>query len=152
MKVKLPRECTGQEILNALRQAATYEEPNQEQGSVAKIDEKVYEYEPGSVRQVLVAQGIIIFFWSWYIRKRFIVFGRILRDKIFHGSDLILPPLKLNQQYTEINFSMMESRGRLQAPKMVDANCNNLNYGYVKTQFEKILERFYAILAPAVTQ
>lgn len=147
MKVKLPRECKGKEILEALKKAVELESTDNRVIDTRDVDHD-FEYQPGSVEQVLLGVGLEINFWTTHLKKRFHFFGRIIGEKVIGGARLVLQSLDFNENYNEVYFDIVGTLSVYSEGRVV--NCNHMDYLFIKNRFEKVLERFYALLAPMV--
>src|ERR1051326_3698218 len=102
MIVKLPRTCTGQEVLDAFLTAGRFQAAEDERFDF-RLAEQVYQFEPGSARPVLRSTGAEIL--NATRRKRHVFFGPYEwylsgRKKFF------LHPVELIKSYDEVEVDV----------------------------------------------
>jgi len=98
MKVKLPKRCTGQQILDAFTAAVADMEAPLESKLVTKQEVDRYEYQPGSVK--LVIAGVTCFLNTMRLKKKYIFFG----DKVWKedGVELKFPLINPGKRYSSV--------------------------------------------------
>lgn len=142
MRVKLPRECSGQEIVNAFKAAATFQENFDNRFEAHEFVNEI-GYEPGSVKRVIRSMGAVARFY--YRRKRFIFFGKIMWRK----SDTLtfnLAPLDPLEKYNEVDIGFEFVYEYLDDGYLSTSDPRSSFFEGVRPKLESILARFYSQL------
>lgn len=140
MRVKLPRSCSGAEIVDAFKAAATFDE-GENRWKAYEIG-VTHQYEPGSVRQTIRSKGAETF--PSYLRKKWIFFGK----KVWKPNawkTFRLNPVMLSDTYSEVEIAVEYiynvDQGGFQH---VATNPNHPQFEDIRPQFERIIGGLYA--------
>ena len=104
MKVTLPGEYSGEEILKAFELVVAIEEPRREKWFIQRFGGEV-EYKPGSVYRV-VHEGVVATRRVW--AKTWLFFGEYCwRDPLGLTNKMIrLSPLSKEERYSSVNIDV----------------------------------------------
>lgn len=144
MRVKLPRACTGKEVVDAFK-VATVINGNWTKWVPQDIAVEV-QYEPGSVRQTVRKMGVRALRWS--LGKKWGFFGVEEWKSSFFGPHFILAPLRLDARMNEVEI-YIETRQYTGYHDVYRIDPGSTEFKNYQEQFEKILGRVYARLQPA---
>lgn len=143
MLIKLPRQCSGQEVVEAFKDASTFQEkPDRKWDSHMFIGE--FQYEPGSVRQTVRSMGVRALPSS--LRKKWGVFGQKVW-KLDSNAVVVLNPVELSNRYDEVRVAVeyvydVDQGGH----EYVATDPSTPEFEYIRVQLEKILDNFYVHL------
>ena len=141
MLVKLPRNCSGREIIEAFKIASTFEDIDKKWKPEEFVDKIVYE--PGSVRQVIRDMGVRAH--SFSLRKKWDLFGKKIW-KLNNDLTFTLDSLDLYYlYYKEVN---VEIKYIYDLTGSICTGPGNSNFEDIRPIFERILSNFYARLQP----
>jgi hypothetical protein len=134
MKVKLPGEYSGKEILDAFRNASAFED---RPGSKWEPHEsgKEFQYESGPVRQTIRLVGLTVF--QYTLSKKWSFCGKKVWS-FYYSAQIFLDQLCPSGKYSEIDVSM-------QILNMV-VEPGSPDFEKYRHIFERILEVFYRVL------
>lgn len=144
MLVRLPRQCSGQEIVEAFKTAATIQEKPEKQWQPREFV-KEYQYEPGSARQTVRSMGVKVLFY--YLRKKWGLFGKKVW-KPNSNPEFTLFPVILSHRYddvVEVTVRYVYDVGQA-GDERVATDPHTPEFEHVRPQFEKILGNFFARL------
>lgn len=145
MLVKLPRHCSGQEVVEAFRAASTFQESPDKKWKAQEFANE-FQYEPGSVRQVIRSKRVTTRLYT--LEKRWIFFGK--KEWLLLGDiEFTLKPLLLKGDYeeveVEINSSYRTFGGRI---PVFDPPPQSPAFERIRPVFEVILKNLFARLQP----
>lgn|GEM_PF-1721814 len=136
MNVKLPRGCTGQEILDAFAAATEAMKMDSDSKLEVRWEEDDHQYRPGSVK--LVVTGVRAIAKVMQLKKRFGFFG----EKVWKESGLKIEFGGINPAYTyrDVGLSIQGRRYNIRSFR-----CEELPEGYENDRpfVEKFLQAFY---------
>ena len=145
MLVKLPRQCSGQEIVEAFKVASTFQERPEKQWGPHEFISK-FQYEPGSVKQTIRSMGVRV--WPTSLRKRWVLFGEKIWKPDFNPK-FTLTPVVLSNRYDEVevavNYVYDVDQG---GGEYVATDPHTPQFEHIRPQLERILGDFYARLQP----
>jgi len=143
MKVKLPRQCSGQEIVKAFKAASTFQEGPEKKWNAQDFVEE-YQYEPGSVKQTVRSSSVHV--WPSFFRKKWWLFGeKVWKSEL--NPKFILNSVRLATLYDEVDivvdyvYAVDQAGGEYKA-----TNPSSPKFEDIRPQFERILGGFYAQL------
>ena len=103
MLVKLPRNCSGREIVEAFKVASTFEEKPGKKWEPKDFVDKII-YVPGSVKQVARDIGVCVH--SFSLKKKWGLFGKKVW-KLNHSPNFTLDPLDISHlHYRQIEVTI----------------------------------------------
>jgi len=145
MLVKLPRQCSGQEVVEAFKTASTFQEGSGKQYAPHEFVDK-FQYEPGSVKQTIRSMGIRV--WPASLRKKWVLFGEKVWKPDFNPK-FTLTPVVLSNCYNEVEVAVeyvydVDQGGG----EYVATDPHTPQFEHIRPQLEKILGNFYARLQP----
>lgn len=145
MRVKLPRECSGQEIIDAFKYATTVSAGSEKWEPQEFIGELMYE--PGSVKRVIKSIGVCAeHFFLW---KRGIFFGKKTWE--MDDTKLTLDPVA-SSTYQEVNICVDFSYVDYSGHRRFSRDPGKPEFEAIRPEFEAILAKFYERLQPKTTQ
>lgn len=138
MKIKLPKNATGEEILAVLKEAVGA-------GWIAREIGHESRYEPGSVKLVLVSNGLE--FRPTTERKKYFLFGPTITTDNSSFS-CTLRPVNLNKHYDEIDILFNGNGVGYRNFKDTEKICmwNKRDGTDFRRKFEKLLGKFFDAL------
>lgn len=142
MLVKLPRQCSGREIVEAFKVASTFQECPDKKWRAEEFVDKII-YEPGSVKQVIRDMGVIVRLFS--LRKKWDLFGKKVWKQ---NNDLIFTLESLNLYhlyYKEVDVGIKYIYDLMGS---ICRGPDNSHFEDIRPIFEIILGSFYARLQP----
>jgi hypothetical protein len=140
MKLVLPRVCSGEEVLEAFKLAASLEVGDKKWEARSSVD--AFQYVPGSVKREPRTMTVTASRLLRGSRKKWIFFGKT--ETRWVESDLeILLTAKLREDYKEVDIRALNwvsgyDMGSYESDPEPDSD------------FEKVLERFFSILKPEI--
>lgn len=142
MIVKLPRQCSGREIVEAFKNASTFKEGSDKEWRAEEFVGEII-YEPGSVKQVIRDMGVIVRLFS--LKKKWDLFGKKVwkqnNDLIFTLNSLDLYHLYYKEVNVDIKYVYDLTGSICRCP-------DNSHFEDIRPIFERILSNFYARLQP----
>ncbi len=144
MLVKLPRQCFGQEVVEAFKAASTFDETSEKRWEYREFIGN-FQYEPGSVRQTIRSMGV--YTWPLSLRKKWGLFGKRVW-KPDYTPKFTLVPLVLAGRYSEVEVAVEYVYDVGQGgEEWVATNPHHPKFADIQPQFEKILANFFARLS-----
>jgi len=144
MLVKLPRDCSGREIVEAFKVASTFEEKPGKKWEPEDFVDKII-YEPGSVKQVKqVNRDIGVRVYSFSLKKKWGLFGKKVW-KLNYNPNFTLDPLDISMLYyreIEVTIEYKDVFG----DENICTDLSNSRYEEVRLVFERIIGNLYANL------
>lgn len=145
MLVRLPRQCSGQEIVEAFEAASIIQEGPEKQWQPHEFVEE-YQYEPGSVKQTVRSMGVRV--WSSSLRKKWGLFGRKVWKPDLNPI-FTLNPLALSGRYDEIKVAVNYVYDVGQAgDEWIATDPHTPEFEHIRPQLERILGNFFICLQP----
>ena len=141
MLVKLPRDCSGREIVEAFKVASTFEEKPGKKWETEDFVDKII-YEPGSVKQVNRNMGVRVY--SFSLKKKWGLFGKKVW-KLNYNPNFTLDPLDISMLYyreIEVTIEYKDVFG----DENICTDLSNSRYEEVRLVFERIIGNLYANL------
>ena len=143
MKVKLPRSCIGQEVLEAFKEAVSFSKSATDRWVSEELaGEKLYV--SGSVRVITKSMGARVSHYKF--TKRWILFGRrVWRKSNFQS--FVLNPVIPEEKYTIVDIDVMDVVG-IDERSIDLTNCPDDYYKHtgLRGLFEKFLGDFFSRL------
>ena len=148
MKVKLPRPCTGQEIVDAFAVAGSFQPSPENRLEAGRYNAEI-QYHPGSVRQVVHRMGVHVS--ALCFKKRFVFWGKKVW-KLDPSLKISLEPLVLGETYDEVDLNL-EFYYDYDQGGFASIATNPIDPGYEKIRetVERIIGSFYSGLTPQPT-
>ena len=141
MLVKLPRNCSGREIVEAFKVASTFEEKPGKKWEPKDLVDKII-YVPGSVKQVARDIGVCVH--SFSLKKKWGLFGKKVW-KLNHSPNFTLDPLDISQLYYR-QIEVTIERKDVFGEENICTDLSNSRYEEVRLVFERIIGNLYANL------
>ena len=141
MLVKLPRNCSGREIVEAFKVASTFEEKPGKKWEPKDFVDKII-YVPGSVKQVARDIGVCVH--SFSLKKKWGLFGKKVW-KLNHSPNFTLDPLDISQLYYR-QIEVTIERKDVFGEENICTDLSNSRYEEVRLVFERIIGNLYANL------
>ena len=141
MLVKLPRNCSGREIVEAFKVASTFEEKPGKKWEPKDFVDKII-YVPGSVKQVARDIGVCVH--SFSLKKKWGLFGKKVW-KLNYNPNFTLDPLDishLHYRQIEVTIEYKDVFG----DENICTDLSNSRYEEVRLVFERIIGNLYANL------
>ena len=140
MLVKLPRNCSGREIVEAFKVASTFEEKPGKKWEPKDFVDKII-YVPGSVKQVARDIGVCVH--SFSLKKKWGLFGKKVW-KLNHSPNFTLDPLDISRlYYRQIEVTIEYKYG---LGENICTGPGNSRYEDIRLVFERIIGNLYANL------
>lgn len=145
MRIKLPRKCSGQEVVEAFKVASSLQEsPDRKWKSKDFIGES--QYELGSVKQVvrnIRSMGVKVFSSSF--RKERGLFGKKVWKNDFDGAyTFMLEPVVLTDNYEEVKVEVNWHGDDID---VLDLQPHSIEFeDNLRSLFEQILGKFFVQL------
>lgn len=139
MFVKLPRECTGEEIVKAFKAASEFQEtPSKKWRPDEFIAE--FQYEHGSVQKT--ARRVGVRFVPFQLGKSWVIFGKNIWGKQPNNFITLLPVI-LSEKYSEVQIVVqcINPYGAVVTQGVTSACLDRLS-----AAFQKILSAFFESL------
>ena len=141
MLVKLPRNCSGREIVEAFKVASTFEEKPGKKWEPKDFVDKII-YVPGSVKQVARDIGVCVH--SFSLKKKWGLFGKKVW-KLNHSPNFTLDPLDISQLYYR-QIEVTIERKDVFGEENICTDLSNSRYKEFRPVFERIIGNLYANL------
>ena len=149
MTVRLPKQCSGTEIVEAFKLASTFEEGSElgPRRWRPKSFVKEYQFNPGSVKQQVVRTMCVVASPSKLKRK--ILTGRTFWEEIFNPK-ITLRPVTLEGIHNEIEVEVSYYYGDMNQGQtaLYANNPAHPRFEDIRPYFERILGDFFSRLQP----
>lgn len=144
MRVKLPRRCSGREIVGAFKAASTFQESPGRRWRPEGFKVQ-FQYERGSVRQTIRRMGVCVRPSS--LKKKWGLFGEMVW-KLDHNTTFTLAPVVLSDHYDavriDVDYVYEVDQG---GGEYVATDPHSPEFEHIRPQLETILNGFYTLLA-----
>ena len=143
MLINLPRQCSGQEIVDAFKAASSFQESPEKKWCASEVIDE-FQYEPGSVLQTIRSIGVKAV--PHFFKKRWVFFGEKVWKEDYNPS-FTLQSVVLKGNYEKVDIKVAYIYDVNQAGNsFVATNPHHPEFEHVRPQFEKILARFFTQL------
>lgn len=142
MIVKLSRQYSGEKIIAAFNEAATFQENPEKKWETEKFV-KEYQYEPGSARQTVRSLGVRA--QPYFLKKKWGLWGKKIW-KLYHDLRFTLKPVNLAALYDEVDISVHYVYDSDEYFEYVATDPSNSAFEDIRPQLEIILQKFYGSL------
>ncbi|MFH0892649.1 MAG: hypothetical protein V1867_07820 [Candidatus Falkowbacteria bacterium] len=142
MIVKLPGQYSGEKIIAAFNEAATFQENPEKKWETEKFV-KEYQYEPGSATQTVRSLGVRV--QPCFLKKKWGLWGKKVW-KLSYDLKFTLNPVTLSALYDEFDISVRYVYDCDDYFEYVATDPNNPAFEDIRPQLEMILQRFYGRL------
>ncbi|MDP3954539.1 MAG: hypothetical protein Q8Q06_03940 [bacterium] len=146
MLVKLPRTCSGSEIVEAFKAAAQFEEGPGKEWRAVEVN-KEFQYEPGSVLQTIRSVGVLV--RPYFLKKKWILFGERVWEQSLQ-TKFKLSALNLSRHYHEVEVEIehVYEFDVYSRYKFIVNDPNSEHFEDIRLQFERVIAGLYSILQP----